>query len=408
MSSDTYTQNRKILYVDDEPNLLSSFRSLMRGENCEIHLLEKSEIIEDYLRLHGPFAVVLSDQRMPVVDGVKVLQTVAENYPETVRIMITGYADFDDTLRAINVGKISHYINKPWDDNSLKQLLRSSLEKYNLYGENRYLLSELNIKNQLLTELLNGTTSGTVRLLSDLIGYINPEANAQTMRVRQLGRVFLNKLTTLDSLERWEIESAFDLFNIGVAVLPSWIQVTLNKDGLASAERFPEAKNHQLLGAALIENIPKFKNVARIIRLCKKDFDGQGEPIHEKISRTDLPLGSRILRILIDVDKLILQNTRGSDIYKRLSQSNNVYDTEILNMFFGTERQQQTQNEIEKSVTVDELNEGMVTLQDIVTSKGLCLIKTNAVLTATIINMVLQWQKTDPVKQPIKVKLIQS
>lgn len=405
MSAESYTQNRKILYVDDEPNLLSAFRSLIRNEGFDIHLLEKSERIEDYLNLHGPFAVVFSDQRMPVVDGVKVLQTVAEHHPETIRIMITGYADFDDTLRAINIGKISHYINKPWIDSDLKKLLKESVEKYNLFGENKYLLNELKLKNEQLAELLNGTVRGTVHLLMDLIGYINPEANAQTMRVRQLGEVFLKKLTTLDAVNRWEIESAFDLFNIGLAVLPAWIQVTLNKDGLSAIERFPEAKNHHILGAALIENIPNYKNVSRIIRLCKKDYDGQGEPLFEKSSRGELPLGSRLLRILIDIDNLITQNMKGSEIYKKLSPKNNVYDIELLNMFFGTDPNQHTQKEIEKNVTVEELKAGMILLQDITTGKGLCLIRSNAVLTETSINMVLQWQKTDRIKEPIRVKI---
>lgn len=405
MAVEAYNQNRKILYVDDEPNLLSSFRSLMRGENCDIHLLEKSEIIEDYLRLNGPFAVVFSDQRMPIVDGVKVLQTVAEIHPETVRIMITGYADFDDTLRAINVGKISHYINKPWDDNSLRQLLRVSIEKYNLHAENRFLIGELKLKNESLTELIGGTLSGTVRLLSDLIGYINFEASTQTSRIRQIGLDFLKKIDNLDPLERWEIESAFDLFNIGLAVLPSWIQVTLNKDGLSSVERFSEARNHQLLGAALIENIPKFKNVARIIRLYKKNYSGQGEPITEKASGVNIPLGSRLLRILTDIDKLLLQNFTRDEIYKKLIETENVYDIELLKLFFSTAQQQHLQNQVEKHVAIEELQVGMLLLQDVVTRKGLCLIKSNVILSAAFINMVLQWHKADPVKQPLHVKM---
>ncbi len=404
MLTDTYTQNRKILYVDDEPNLLSAFRSLMRNENCDIHLLDKSERIEDYLNLHGPFAVVFSDQRMPVVDGVKVLQTVSEYSPETIRIMITGYADFDDTLRAINIGKISHYINKPWNDNDLKKLLRDSLEKYNLLQENKYLLNVLKSKNSQLNELLSGTVGGTVRLLSDLIVYINPEANAQTMRVRQLGNVFLKKLPPLSELERWEIESAFDLFNIGVAVLPAWIQVILNKEGLSAIERFAEAKNHQLLGAALIENIPKFKNVARIIRFSKKDYSGKGEPVLEKVCRNELPLGSRLLRILIDMDKLISLNNKGSDLYKKLVSTNDIYDPELLNLFFGTEQSQQQKNEVEKYVTVEELQAGMILMQDIVTRNGLCLIRSYSILTETFIKMILQWQKSDSIKEPIRVK----
>jgi response regulator RpfG family c-di-GMP phosphodiesterase len=139
----TYSENRRILYVDDEEGLLSAFRSLMRPLEVETHLLPDSTRIEKTLHDDGPFAVVFSDQRMPGLDGVGVLEFVRRTHPETIRIMITGYAELRETLRAVNEGGIAHHVTKPWDDDDLRRLTSACVTQFNLTQHNRFLLEEV-------------------------------------------------------------------------------------------------------------------------------------------------------------------------------------------------------------------------------------------------------------------------
>ncbi len=399
---ETYIPNRKVLYVDDEASLLSSFVSMMRKQNVQTAVLNDSRNIETILQEGGPFAVVLSDQRMPVVDGVAVLERVARLYPDTVRVMVTGYADHNDTLRAINQGGISHYIAKPWKDDDLRSLIDDSISRYNLKMENRFLLEELDRENAKLTELLDGTVVGTTRILGDMVGYMNPEGAAQVERVRRLGNAMLGMLTELSSHERWEISRALDLFNLGLAVLPPLTQLAINKEGLAALDRSPIARNHHLLAAGLLKDIPRFGGVARIIELQRKDFDGSGEPTNQPIKGTELPLGTRLLRILVDLDRMRKGSVQGRELLKRMINRPTQYDVTLIHRMLG-ETTATAPMSLERALPVTSLQPGMVLIDDVTTRAGQFLLRAESTLSETTVNILLQWHKNDPIVEPIRV-----
>lgn len=219
-----FTQNRKILYIDDEDALLKSFQSLMRKENCNIFTLNDSTKIDDMLEKEGPFAVILSDQRMPDYDGVKVLESSISNSPDTIRVLVTGYADQNDTIRAVNIAEINSYIAKPWDDEDLKAKIKEWITQYNLKWENRYLLKALDEENAKLQELLEGTVAQTVKVLGDIASHVAPQVASFGERVKVVGNSFLQNISGITTQERWEIMRALDLFNLGMTLLPVSVQ----------------------------------------------------------------------------------------------------------------------------------------------------------------------------------------
>jgi response regulator RpfG family c-di-GMP phosphodiesterase len=400
-----FTPNRKVLYVDDEINLLSSFRSLMRKEDIETFLLQDAAKIDEMLEKNGPFAVVLSDQRMPELTGAELLEKVSKVHPETLRVLITGYSDFEEMIKAINNGGISHYIAKPWKDEELKRVISSMTERYNLVNENSFLLSELKNKNRKLKELLDGTVLESIHLLVDILSYINPHAASQTDRVKSAGLPIVDMMENISHQEVWEISIAFDLFNLGFAVMPTWVQLALNKEGLSAESRFSVCQNHQLLAAQLLERIPGFEGAAKIIRLSRKDYDGTGAPDNIEVGGKDIPLGSRLLKIFVDLDKRRSKHFKDIELLKAMTNEPTKYDVELLNLIIESYIANSELKTKELLVYSQDLMPGMLILQTIQTVSGIKLVNPNTVLTKTSLMAIRSWEKLEGVEEPIKVEV---
>jgi two-component system NtrC family sensor kinase len=148
----------RILCVDDERNVLRALERIFLDDNYEIIIAgsgdEGLKIIEET----GPFQVVISDYRMPVMNGVEFLKAVYTRWPETVRIVLSGYADAGAIVAAINEGHIYRFIPKPWNDDELRVTIQNCLERYFLQKRNRELLEELAEANQALEEKVQQRT----------------------------------------------------------------------------------------------------------------------------------------------------------------------------------------------------------------------------------------------------------
>lgn len=132
----------KILIVDDENEVLNSLADLLRKDFHVFATADTGEALQ-LLADNNMFSLVISDQRMPRMTGAELLETVARVSPETARILLTGYADIDAVIEAVNQGQIVRYITKPWDGNKLLELLKPIAEKHHLLFENRRLIEEL-------------------------------------------------------------------------------------------------------------------------------------------------------------------------------------------------------------------------------------------------------------------------
>jgi two-component system NtrC family sensor kinase len=143
-----YSEPIKILCVDDERNVLRSLERIFLDDDYEIFLADSGEEGLKLLDNEGPFQVIISDYRMPVMNGVDFLKVVYERRPETVRIVLSGYADAGAIVAAINDGHIYKFIPKPWNDEELRVTIHNCLERYFLQKNNRELLEKLALSNQ--------------------------------------------------------------------------------------------------------------------------------------------------------------------------------------------------------------------------------------------------------------------
>lgn len=146
--NDRHSFKPPLLIVDDEPEVLSSLRSLFRRE-YKVLTAERGEQALDILRTGVEVHVVITDQRMPGMTGVELLSRVREEFPDVIRLMMTGYADVNSVVNAVNEGSVYRYIGKPWDPDELAVVVRHAFERYRLVGERRVLLRELEEANRL-------------------------------------------------------------------------------------------------------------------------------------------------------------------------------------------------------------------------------------------------------------------
>lgn len=141
-----------VLYVDDEKNNLISFKALFRLKYKVFTAESGKEAIKilDEQEIH----VIITDQRMPEMTGVELLESILETHPDPIRILLTGYADLNAVIDAINKGKIFHYLNKPWNEKELDQTIQRSYELYNQRKEDKETAEKLLVSNEQFEFLL--------------------------------------------------------------------------------------------------------------------------------------------------------------------------------------------------------------------------------------------------------------
>lgn len=164
----------RILCVDDEQNVLKSLERFFIDDNYEILCAASGEEGLEIMQKVAPVQIVISDYRMPGMNGVEFLKEVCSRWPDTVRIVLSGYADTAAVVSAINEGQIYKFIPKPWDENELRVAISNSIDRYFLYKKNLQLIGEL----KRLKDMLDGLPAAVLCIDPDgLIVFINQKGN---------------------------------------------------------------------------------------------------------------------------------------------------------------------------------------------------------------------------------------
>src|SRR5471032_1401176 len=139
-----------VLYVDDEINNLNSFKAAFRRD-FEIYTAQSAREGRKVLDLNE-IGVIITDQRMPVTTGIEFLESILPVYPDTIRILLTGFSDMNAVMDAINRGQVYKYLVKPWQNDELKMYIQNALELYHLRKENKELAYKLQVANEQLEQ----------------------------------------------------------------------------------------------------------------------------------------------------------------------------------------------------------------------------------------------------------------
>ncbi|BDU73460.1 HD domain-containing phosphohydrolase [Mesoterricola silvestris] len=304
--------NPKVLLVDDDPNILSAYTRLLH-RRFDLQTAQGGTEGLALLKTSGPYAVILSDMRMPVMDGVQFLAEARSRAPESVRIMLTGNADLDTAIQAVNRGHIFRFLTKPCAQPLLVSSIEAGIKQY------RLVLAE--------KELVEGTVKGSIDLLVQLLSLADPIAFRQGQRLGRLSR----KVARVMEMEAdWVVLVASLLAPIGVLTIPGSVLAKARKgDPITPREhetllRLPE------IGAKLLGHIPRMEEVAQVILFRNKNFNGSGFP-PVQVHREGIPLGARILRAVSDYLDVMERRSNPRLVLEEMRQNQVFYDPRVIN-----------------------------------------------------------------------------
>jgi len=180
----------KILYVDDEKDNLTVFNSAFR-RYYEIHLADSGKEGLEIMKTNN-IQLIISDQRMPGMTGTEFLERTITDYPDCIRIILTGFSDIDAVIQAINMGQVYRYVTKPWDKEEMKIMIDNALETYNLKQHNRKLIEDLKDVNKSLEQKVIERTKE--------IEYKNKEITSSIRYASRIQNALLPPIEELDKL----------------------------------------------------------------------------------------------------------------------------------------------------------------------------------------------------------------
>jgi response regulator RpfG family c-di-GMP phosphodiesterase len=371
----------KILMVDDDRNLLDSFRRQFR-KKVNLRTATSGADGVQAVQDGGPFAVVISDMQMPNMNGIEFLSKVRTISPNTVRIMLTGNANLDVAIDAVNDGNIFRFLNKPVDADQLYKTITDSVKQYRLITSEKV--------------LLNKTLKGAVDLMADILSMVNPVAFSHSSRIKQYAHTIVNSLSLEDS---WHYDLAAMLCQLGYISLPEdLVHKVAVGESLTQAER-QHYNSHPAMGARLLKHIPRLEVVADMVaqqndKVGKIEFQG-------KLSNEDKAiLGGQILRVAIAYDQLISQGTDEQAAIEELKEDPANYDPILVETLL-----QGSQNRKVEVMTlpIDQLEPGLILDQPIKTQAGTLLVAKGQVLSQAVLFRLLAAQESGIVSDTVRV-----
>jgi len=377
----------RVLMVDDEPNVLAAFRrALVR--RYSVVTADGAERALAIMDREGPFPVIVTDMRMPCMDGLAFLKEAHQRHPDAVCIMLTGNADQETAVRAINEGRIFRFLTKPCAPDRLDHALRAGLRQHELITAERVLLRE--------------TLSGSVRVLAEVLTLSEPDLAAAAASIRRTIHAMTRELG-LESEWRYPLAGSLCLFGV-------LVEGNSQRKGWRAEERLESGAR---IGARLLRNIPRFADVATMIERQREigplpDDTGMEDP------QSRVTIGARLLRFAVDLERRAsdgepLDRLRaglrelGHD-ERLLVAARDVMRARASGAENGAEGagEEETPSSVE-ALPARELRPGMLLAEDVVTSDSKLLLSKGRELTPVLIERMRSLARSGVIRDRIEV-----
>ena len=427
-SADDMTQSTpkpKVLLVDDEPNILQAVKRVLRKKNFDITITNSPEEAAQILE-QETFAVIISDQRMPEMNGAALLAKARKVSPDTYRILLTGYSDITAAIDAVNDGGIYRFLTKPWDDENLQETVQEAVNQYNLVTENKrlealakkqnvelkVLNSELKELNESLEEKVEERTGevkklnklleerffDTVQVMANMAEMHSSVLGNHSKRVCALSKALALRLgITEGSADLFQIEIAATLHDIGKISIPPSV---LEKPGNRLNETEKQLmQRHPVQGENILKTLPGLEQAATIIRHHHENYDGSGYP--DKLRGDRIPLGAKIIAVADLYDKAL----NSKDAIKTMTPEkalefvqrfvSKMFDPVVVEALAQHVRSPKAaQDEIE--IFSRDLQADMVLSRDLLTVRGVLLLPKKATIPENQLAQLKAYLEMDP------------
>jgi CheY-like chemotaxis protein len=383
----------RVLCVDDEPAVLDSLRRQLYAEFAVVGAESGPEALA-LLRGDASFAVLVSDMRMPGMDGAAVLAQALSVRPDTVRILLTGQADMEDAIAAVNYGHVFRFLIKPCPRPVLVKALTDAVDQHRTIRAER--------------ALVEGTLRGSVAALFEVLSLANPMAFARAARVQG---IVLQMIEATRPPDAWRIEIAGMLSQIGTIVLAPETVSKLNVGSPLSPEEQLQVNVLPRHAESLLAPIPRLEDVRKMIRdqtipyqqQCRQSHPTTGD--HSGAApeeRTNVATGAQMLRIAVDLEAL-----EASGIHRRvalgaLERRKGAYDPYLLDALLQTAEPESIDPDV-LQLLANELRAGMTVVRDVTDSAGRLLVGRGYQVTESLIERIRNWRETTIISEPIYV-----
>jgi response regulator RpfG family c-di-GMP phosphodiesterase len=383
--------SNKILCVDDDENILAAYQRQLRRQ-FQIETAPGGEAGLEMISSGESFAVVISDLRMPGMDGIEFLARVKNLAPDTVRIMLTGNADLLAAADAVNHGNIFRFLTKPCSNEVLIQALQAGLQQYQLITAER--------------ELLEQTLKGAIGVLTEILSILDTQSFGRACTLRDTTREIASALNVSDT---WDLELAAMLCEIGRVTIPASTIVKEKAGALLSRPEQDMLMRMPEIGHQLLAKIPRLESVAQIVLYQNKNFDGSGFP-KDSVAGRKIPLGSRIIKIINDLNQLESAGTPRKEAFAILKYREGIHDPDIFDCAFrclaSSESGAKPVRKSIRSISVAELEVGQMLLSDVVTGSGALLIAAGNRISESLRERIRNFARLQSINEPIKVEMI--
>jgi response regulator RpfG family c-di-GMP phosphodiesterase len=373
----------RVLCVDDEPFILEGLALNLR-RYFEVVTAPNGATALQTVKTRGPFAVILSDMRMPGMSGAELLAEVRKIAPNTVRMLLTGHADFESAVTAVNEGQLFRFLTKPCPPELMIEAVRAAAEQNRLIGAEKVLLEQ--------------TLAGSIKMLTEVLSLANPVAFGRAGRVKQ----YVTDLCDLAGLqERWHIETAALLSQIGCITLPpalaekSYFGQPVTESEQQAIDKVPAVADQ------LLAHIPRLEPVREILAAQQRRFDGADVP--RDVARGGaIPLGARILKLALDLDALETSGVSSAQAVNAMRERTGAYDPHLLEMLNELLGNRNETSEL-RELPLIALRPGMVFAEDVRSRTGTLLVARGHVVSQGLIERIQNLAGS--VKEPIRVLL---
>lgn len=407
------TRKWTVLCVDDEPNILSALRRLFRSTGYRVLLAEGGAQALDVLAQES-VDIIISDMRMPMMDGAQLLERVKERWPAITRLLLTGYSDVNSTIAAINRGQIHRYMNKPWNDDEVLLVVRDALERKQLELEKQRLeqltqrqndeLKELNASLESKVEertielarandrLKNGYLA-SLKAFSSLIEQRGAHLVGHARKVADVARRIALAMK-LDEQTVGDVFIAGLLHDVGQVGLPDAVLSKsvpkMNEDELRLYRAHPSRGEQTLMA------LEDLHGASVLIRSHHERMDGQGFP--DRLCSDAIPIGARILAVAETYDDLQSGHLGSNGLspsearYLIENGQGTQFDPGVVAVFLSLFNQPAAITSKPLMLRTDELRPGMVLAKDFMSDEGVVLLAADFVLTSDMIARIRKFE----------------